>query len=165
MSMELCRCWHKSLVQLASSDRNTMLLLLDKLVRARDRTGKFSPDEITRYKDRELLPRLWRTRLHRNYVHYVKGRYLDRFGNPHVGIDIIQYVVEMRTKLYPLLRDEDSSEDNPKFVSLLYLCWLVTLQDKIIHGILFSDLAQIGQIHGIKYKRVLIFEYQIYKLS
>ena len=55
-------------------------------------------------------------------MHYVKGMYLERFGNPHVGIDIIQYVAEVMTKLYPSLRDEDSSEDNPTFVSLLYLC-------------------------------------------
>ena len=83
--------------------------------------GKFRPDEIARYKDRtERLPRLWRTRLQRNYVHYVKGMYSEWFGNPHVGLDIIQYVAEVMTKLYPALRDEDSSEDNPTFVSLLY---------------------------------------------
>ena len=58
-------------------------------------------------------------------MHYVKGMYLERFGNPHVGIDIIQYVAEMMTKLYPSLRDEDSSEDNPTFVSLtISVDWL-----------------------------------------
>ena len=29
----------------------------------------------------------------------------------------------------------------------------------------FSDLAQIGHIHGIKYWQILDFEFQLYKLS
>ena len=41
----------------------------------------------------------------------------------------------------------------------------IGLQDEIMHRIQFSDLAQIGQIHGIEYFRILIFEFQLHKLS
>ena len=40
-----------------------------------------------------------------------------------------------------------------------------TLCDENIPGIQFSDPAQNGQTHGIKYKRILIFELQLYKPS
>ena len=33
-------------------------------------------------------------------------------------------------------------------------------KDESIHGIQFGDLAQMGQIHGIKYKQILILEFQ-----
>ena len=39
------------------------------------------------------------------------------------------------------------------------------LQDENIDIILFSDLAQISQIHGIIDQRILVFELQLYNLS
>ena len=41
----------------------------------------------------------------------------------------------------------------------------IGLQDENIHRIQFSELAQIGQIYGIEYLRILIFEFQLHKLS
>ena len=79
--------------------------------------GRFSRDEIARCTSNEPLPKLWRTRLQQKYVQYVMGRYTERFGNSHVGVDIVQHVSQVMTSLYPSLRDEDSSADNPNFVS------------------------------------------------
>ena len=53
-----------------------------------------------------------------SYVQYVMGAYFERFGNPHVTAEIMQYVAEVMTKLYPSLRDKDSDPDNPTFVSI-----------------------------------------------
>ena len=79
--------------------------------------GRFSQEEIARCTSNEPLPKLWRTRLQQKYVQYVMGRYTERFGNSHVGVDIVQHVSQVMTSLYPSLRDEDSSADNPNFVS------------------------------------------------
>ena len=39
------------------------------------------------------------------------------------------------------------------------------MKDENMHRIYFSDQAQIGQIHGIKYYQILILKLQLYKLS
>ena len=80
-------------------------------------TGRFSNDEVARYKDLEPIPKKWRTRLQRNYVPYVVEKYTEWFGNQHVVPDIIQHVAEVMTSMYPSLRDEDSDPENPTFVS------------------------------------------------
>ena len=79
--------------------------------------GRFSQEEIARCTSNEPLPKLWRTRLQQKYVQYVMGSYTERFGNSHVGVDIVQHVSQVMTSLYPSLRDEDSSAENPKYVS------------------------------------------------
>ena len=53
------------------------------------------------------------------------GAYFERFGNPHVTAEIMQYVAEVMTKLYPSLRDKDSDPDNPTFVSII---WCTSIQ-------------------------------------
>lgn len=85
-------------------------------------TGRFSNDEVARYKDLEPIPKKWRTRLQRNYVPYVVEKYTEWFGNQHVVPDIIQHVAEVMTSMYPSLRDEDSDPENPTFVSC---CWFI----------------------------------------
>ena len=50
--------------------------------------------------------------------------------------------------------------DKPRSVKLF-----TTLLDENIREIKFSNLAQINQIHEIKYLKILIFEFQLYKLS
>ena len=53
-----------------------------------------------------------------------------------------------------------------RLVPLIKYINAYTLQDANIHGILFSDRAQNHKIHGIiKYRIILIFESQSYKLS
>ena len=43
--------------------------------------------------------------------------YSEQFGNQHVTLDVIEYVAEVMTKLYPSLRDKGSDPNNPTFVS------------------------------------------------
>ena len=64
-----------------------------------------------------------------SYVQYVMGAYSERFGNPHVTAEIMQYVAEVMTKLYPSLRDKDSDPDNPAFVSII---WYTSIQPPVI---------------------------------
>ena len=64
-----------------------------------------------------------------SYVQYVMGAYFERFGNPHVTAEIMQYVAEVMTKLYPSLRDKDSDPDNPTFVSIN---WYTSIQPPVI---------------------------------
>ena len=45
------------------------------------------------------------------------GAYSEQFGNQHVTLDVIEYVAEFMTKLYPSLRDKDSDPNDPTFVS------------------------------------------------
>ena len=47
----------------------------------------------------------------------------------------------------------------------MLICQELTLQDENLNGILFSNLDQISQIHGIKYEQIMIFELKLYKLS
>ena len=46
--------------------------------------------------------------------------------------------------------------DKPRSVKLF-----TTLLDENIHGIKFSNLAQIKRIHEIKYLQILIFEFKL----
>ena len=49
------------------------------------------------------------------------GAYSEKFGNQHVTLDVIEYVAEFMTKLYPSLRDKDSDPNNPTFVSKVHV--------------------------------------------
>ena len=51
--------------------------------------------------------------------------------------------------------------------SIKLMCYLYVspLQDKNVQKIKLSDLAQIGQTHGIKCLDIVIFDFQSYKLS
>ena len=64
-----------------------------------------------------------------SYVQYVMGAYSEQFGNQHVTLDVIEYVAEVMTKLYPSLRDKDSDPDNPTFVSIN---WYTSIQPPVI---------------------------------
>ena len=50
----------------------------------------------------------------------------------------------------------------------MYIVWVLGKSGavwKYTPNLIYSDLAQIAQVHSIKYLQILIVEFQLYKLS
>ena len=54
-------------------------------------------------------------------MQYVLGAYSEQVGNQDVTLEVIEYVAEVMTKLYPSLRDKGSDPNNPTFVSKVHV--------------------------------------------
>ena len=77
-------------------------------------------------------------------MQYVIGAYSEQFGNEHVTLDVIEYVAEVMTKLYPSLRDKGSDPNNPTFVSKVHV--LITTHDCM------TPKSELSFISGVYHK-------------